>query len=189
MLTEIDVNVRTGKLLQRWRKEAKISQSQMAELLNVTRQTIVLLETGRVNPKLFTIFQYSYHTKHHAIQSIPEIEGSHLSPDQIKVTSAVADRIKSFQSDETHGLSFILFGSHGSDIRAFIHLCAMYLHCPLRDRQGIALQIINNYQIAKEKGEIICPDSFSPNVALVTEAQQKGKQACLEGKESYYIGI
>lgn len=189
MLTEFECNTRTGKLLQKWRKEAKISQAQMADLMNVTRQTIILLETGKVNPKLFTVFQYAYHTKHHASLSISEIEGSHLSPDQIKVTAAVADRIKSFRSDETHGLSFILFGSHGSDIRAFIHLCAMYLHCPLRDRQGIALQIINNYQIAKEKGELVCPDAFLPDEVLVSKAQQAGKKACLEGKESYYIGI
>lgn len=189
MLTELECNARTGKLLQNWRKEAKISQAQMADLMNVTRQTITLLESGKANPKLFTVFQYAYHTKHRAGLAIPQIEGQHLSSDQVSICAALSDRIRSFRTDETKGLSFILFGSHGSDIRAFIHLCAMYLHCPLRDRQAIALQIINDYQIAKEKGELVCSEDFAPDESLVSKAQQAGKKACLENKERYYIGI
>lgn len=174
MIPEHEFNERAADLLKRWRKTARISQKEIAQKFGVRRQTITALESGSLNLKLYTLFLYSYFTKQSLDSAFYEILGHHDKNEGL--ASSISDKIKSFRRDESAGLSFIFFGSHGADLRTFIHLCAMYLHLPLYDRQHIALLILNYYEIASARGSLICPDDFRPDVDLVAAAQQNGKE-------------
>lgn len=46
-----------GKRITKVREEKELSQSELARLMNLPRQNINRLETGRVNPKAYTIFE------------------------------------------------------------------------------------------------------------------------------------
>lgn len=43
--------------IKEYRKELKITQEELAELVDVTRQTIIALEQGRYNPSLILAYK------------------------------------------------------------------------------------------------------------------------------------
>lgn len=45
--------------IQDLRKEKRITQEELAEICNVTRQTIISLENGRYNPSIFLAYKIS----------------------------------------------------------------------------------------------------------------------------------
>ena len=56
------------------RKEQKITQDKLAELVDVTRQTIIALEQGKYNPSLKLSYQIKKALKQEYIEDIFEFE-------------------------------------------------------------------------------------------------------------------
>ena len=189
MLTEREFNFRAAEILQRWRKEADMTQDQMADAMNCVRRTIASIESGMTNLKLYTIYRYAEIT-HHAIDILSaELNGIKNTDSASKAAAAIIDRISTFTPDEVLGVFFIFFGDHNSNLRAFIHLCSAYLHLPMRDKHILTALIINCYENAIKTGEVSCPDGFHPDLSLLSHAQEKGREAFLSGKDTYHIDI
>jgi len=56
------------------RKELKMTQEELAEAVNVTRQTIIALEQGRYNPSLILAYKVTKALKKEYIEDIFELE-------------------------------------------------------------------------------------------------------------------
>ena len=56
------------------RKDLKMTQEELAEAVNVTRQTIIALEQGRYNPSLILAYKVTKALKKEYIEDIFELE-------------------------------------------------------------------------------------------------------------------
>jgi putative transcriptional regulator len=62
------------KKIKEYRKELKITQEELAEAVNVTRQTIIALEQGRYNPSLILAYRITKALKREYIEEVFELE-------------------------------------------------------------------------------------------------------------------
>jgi len=56
------------------RKELKMTQEELAESVNVTRQTIISLEQGRYNPSLILAYKITRALKRRFIEEVFDLE-------------------------------------------------------------------------------------------------------------------
>jgi len=58
--------------IKEYRKELKMTQEELAEAVDVTRQTIIALEQGRYNPSLILAYKVTKALKKEAIEEVFE---------------------------------------------------------------------------------------------------------------------
>ena len=189
MVSEFDFDTQVSQILAKWRKEAGLTQEDIARKLDVTRRTIVSLENGEKHLKFFTIFQWAEATRRSIEKLTAELWGISHTGDLDRMAKALIDRVALFTPDEIKGVYFIFFGDHKSDLHAFIQLCVAYLQCPMRDKQSITLQIINNYRNAALRDELVQPDDARPDIDLLSHAQEQGRKAFIDDRDTYDIKL
>lgn len=60
--------------IKEYRKELKITQEELAETVEVTRQTIIALEQGRYNPSLILAYRITKALKKRYIEDVFDLE-------------------------------------------------------------------------------------------------------------------
>ncbi|MDI6724432.1 MAG: helix-turn-helix transcriptional regulator [Methanobacterium sp.] len=60
--------------IKEYRKELKMTQEELAEAVDVTRQTIIALEQGRYNPSLILAFKVTRALKRRYIEEVFDLE-------------------------------------------------------------------------------------------------------------------
>ena len=60
--------------IKEYRKELKITQEELSEAVDVTRQTIIALEQGRYNPSLILAYRITKALKKKYIEEVFELE-------------------------------------------------------------------------------------------------------------------
>jgi len=60
--------------IKEYRKELKMTQEELAEAVEVTRQTIIALEQGRYNPSLILAYRITKALKREYIEEVFELE-------------------------------------------------------------------------------------------------------------------
>ncbi|MEN4017524.1 MAG: helix-turn-helix transcriptional regulator [Methanobacterium sp.] len=60
--------------IKEYRKELKMTQEELAESVNVTRQTIISLEQGRYNPSLILAYKITRALKRRFIEEVFDLE-------------------------------------------------------------------------------------------------------------------
>lgn len=60
--------------IKEYRKELKMTQEELAEVVDVTRQTIIALEQGRYNPSLILAFKVTRALKRRYIEEVFDLE-------------------------------------------------------------------------------------------------------------------
>ncbi len=64
--------------IKEYRKELKITQEELAEVVDVTRQTIIALEQGRYNPSLLLAYKIKKALKREYIEDIFDLENAEI---------------------------------------------------------------------------------------------------------------
>jgi putative transcriptional regulator len=64
--------------IKEYRKELKITQEELAESVDVTRQTIIALEQGRYNPSLILAYKITKALKRKYIEEVFELDDVEL---------------------------------------------------------------------------------------------------------------
>lgn len=64
--------------IKEYRKELKMTQEELAEAVDVTRQTIIALEQGRYNPSLILAYKVTKALKKEYIEDIFVLENERL---------------------------------------------------------------------------------------------------------------
>lgn len=62
--------------IKEYRKELKMTQEELAEAVDVTRQTIIALEQGRYNPSLILAYRITKALKRGYIEEVFELENT-----------------------------------------------------------------------------------------------------------------
>lgn len=60
--------------IKQYRKELKMTQEELAEAVDVTRQTIIALEQGRYNPSLILAYRVTKALKRRYIEDVFSLE-------------------------------------------------------------------------------------------------------------------
>lgn len=60
--------------IKEYRKELKMTQEELAEAVDVTRQTIIALEQGRYNPSLILAYRITKALKRRYIEEVFELD-------------------------------------------------------------------------------------------------------------------
>ena len=60
--------------IKQYRKELKMTQEELAEAVDVTRQTIIALEQGRYNPSLILAYRVTRALKRRYIEDVFSLE-------------------------------------------------------------------------------------------------------------------
>lgn len=64
--------------IKEYRKELKITQEELADAVDVTRQTIIALEQGRYNPSLLLAYKIKNALKREYIEDIFDLENAEI---------------------------------------------------------------------------------------------------------------
>ncbi len=64
--------------IKEYRKELKMTQEELADAVDVTRQTIIALEQGRYNPSLILAYRITKAIKKEYIEEVFELEGTEI---------------------------------------------------------------------------------------------------------------
>lgn len=81
--------------------------------------------------------------------------------------------------------NYIAFGNHGSNFEPQLAEFVALDHLPLDYRVAIVKNIITFYNMAKARGELICPDHIEPDIDTLVDAIRKGLEAVGQGRNSY----
>lgn len=60
--------------IKEYRKELKMTQEELAEVVDVTRQTVIALEQGRYNPSLILAYKITKVLKRRYIEEVFDLE-------------------------------------------------------------------------------------------------------------------
>lgn len=183
-LPEFEYDLRIGRVLTRWRKEKKITQSEMADLIGTARQSIINIEKGNTHTKSYTIYKWAKITKQNPDTVYDEIEDQDRDYDDL--LKKILSGTRNFTKDMLEAVGEIMTERRGN-LRAILNVFVMYLRCPMRDRANLTLLILNCYKAELARGDIV-KKNFMPDIELVQKYQESGMNAWINGKDKYEEG-
>lgn len=188
-MNESECDKRLGAIFGRWRTEAHITQEQMARHLGCDRRTVINLENGdgKSKAKFYTAFRYAEITGHEVENVAHELRGIKLDNEDKRLLEQIKAKYGTFSSDMIKCCHFVLCGKHGSNLKAFMHLCVMYLKLPMKYKQILTQTTLSFYEMSKVHGELILPEECVPDFEFVEKCQEFGKQAAYENHNDYRI--
>lgn len=181
-----------AEMFRNSRDVAKLSQSKIAKKLGVSKRTVQNWEAGFSSPTIHMTIQwfralgiplYPYLMRIlHPQDTNKLIEGS---ADDETCRNALMTYVKEMPIDQCRKLLYASYGSHGSNPYGVLEMITAYLHIPLSMRLNIAQSVITNYEICKAHGLLQNQDSILPNFDTLRDCSEAGRDAVLEGKNSY----
>ena len=183
---------RLALALQRARQEGGKSQEYMGFELQVARKTIQNWEKGVSSPSfdqciawfkalnvapLPYLFQYVF----------PDMDGIKSKDNDEKLRQSLITLVRSLPPEGVRQLLFLFYGEHGSSPRGVLNMINAHLQTPLPNRVTQAGVILHNYEIASQRGELVCPNNIKPNVDLLKQALSEGEKAVIERKDNYIL--
>lgn len=181
-LPEFEFDMIIGRTLQKWRKEKKITQKEMADKLGTARQSIINIEQGATHTKSYTIYKVAHITGKDPSDIYTDIEDEENNHERLLLH--ILKSTKRFTFDMLQAVNDIIEEAKRGNLRAILHLFSMYLRLPMRDRQNLALLALNCYKTALSRNEIEKRD-FMPDIDIVEKSQESGWKAAINNKESY----
>lgn len=102
-----------------------------------------------------------------------------------ELESGLIDFLHSLTPAQKERLYFIFCSEHGSAPEGLLEMVDAHLHTPLRDRYKIASSILLNYQMALANKEAVCTGEADPNIEILSDSINKGKEAIINGQNGY----
>lgn len=168
------------------------SREYMANQLGVAKKTIFNWERGVSSPSFFQSLEWFRVLK---IDPIPEYI-SFVYPAQMDVKPTDSDwkveeafhlLIKEIGIKEKRALLYLYKGKHGSSPYSVLQLLLAHLHLPMSLRINDACNVNTNYKLAKELGQLVCPENIQPDLSNFRNSIDKALESC-KAKEDRYIG-
>lgn len=175
------------------RLEAGKSQEWLAAELGVSRHSITNWESGISSPSFFMTAEWfralGINPTKYFLQFFnpKEVKGIKASDSDEKIEKALYKLVGELPIEDKRRLLYILYGSHQSNPLGVLSMITADLHTPIQQRISIARTIIDNYEIAEQRGELIETDHIMPNLDLVKECVEKAKVAAIKGIKGYNI--
>ena len=167
------------------------SQEYMANYIGVARKTIQNWESGVSAPNFVQGTQWfealGINPLPYFLQYIyPEtMAGIKASDSDEKIEAALQQVIADLPIEGKRQLLYLFFGKHGSSPNAALNLLTAHLQVPIKDRIIQATSVIENYEIERDLGNLVCPEHIQPDVDKIRNAINGAKNAVRDNKESY----
>lgn len=184
----MDRREKIAEVLKRTRTDAGVSMEEMARRMKVSKKTIQNWESCVGCPPLDLSLEWFSVLKVQPIpyylQLIYDVNLDAETKDK-DVENALISIIKELTPAHKRQLLYCLFAHHGSSPSSILEMVTAHLHTPLRDRINIALAIVNNYKLARAKGEIIVPGVALPDMDNLETALHHATEAAIMGDNEY----
>ncbi len=185
-----NIDDRLPKLLYTARKEAGRSQEYMSLEMGLARRTVQNWEKGVSTPSISQVMAWfavlGTAAWPYLLQYVyPEVSGIKGSDETEKIRRAFMAIIPELPDSAVRQLMYLFYGDHGSSPRAVLALMNAHLQTPMKDRVTQAGVIIRNYELAKIKNELTGPDHVQPDVKMLNDALEAGRQAVINDKKGY----
>lgn len=86
---------------------------------------------------------------------------------------------------EKRQLLFLMSGKHGSSWYALLQMLTAHCHTSMQCRVGTARIVLENYEMQKETGELVCTDNVAPDLDVLRRAVERGKSAAQQKRPGY----
>ena len=189
--SRIDRVKRFSKIWWQSRADAKKSQEYMALSLGVSKKTIQNWEKGTSSPDLFQGCEWFRvlglnPMPYYLAFLYPDTFGTPQAFDnEDAVEKALILLIRQSSAAEKKELLFLMSGHHGSSWHSLLQMFTAHCHCSLRSRVTAARTILENYEMDKACGAMVCPDNVQPDMKMLHHAVEEGKQSVFNQLSGY----
>ena len=182
---------RFSKIWSMSRTESGKTQEYMANCLGVSKKTIQNWENGVTSPDLFMGSEWF---KALGINPIPYYLAfiypdmfDSLTPedDDEEIEKALMALIKQSTNMEKRELLYLMAGNHGSSWYSLLQMFTAHCHTSMKSRVNIARNILDSYEMEYETGDLVCTDNIMPDLSILSNAVEAGKQSVINGLDGY----
>lgn len=190
MKTKEELRLGCAEMLKNLRIKHGLSKFKMSVIAEVNEHTWNKYETGMSAPSVPEFVALFDELGDDALKTVLD----YIYPEVYKANEDPRDKMIHYLHDLANDrfvqdLDYLCFGEHGSNILPQLELFTMLDHLPMKDRYEISHMIMNKYEMAKAQGTLINPDVSVPDLALIQDATEKGKEAVYQGRNSYTTSV
>lgn len=182
---------RFTKIWTESRADAKKTQAYMAEGLGVSKKTIQNWENGVSSPDLFSGSEWFRllglnPLPYYLAYLFPELfDGIVPDDEDDTIEEALMLLIQNSTPVEKRQLLYLMAGRHGSSWYSILQMFTAHCHTGLKSRVNAARLILENYEMDKQTGKLVCPDNIQPDLTMLENAVEEGKRAVLKSYSGY----
>lgn len=183
--------LRFSKIWWKSRSDAGKSQEYMSLSLGVSKKTIQNWEKGISSPDFFQTTEWfrvlGLNPFHYYLEFLyPWIFSSDEKDDE-EIEKALLELIRNSSHMEKKQLLYLMSGDHGSSWYSLLQMFTAHCHTSMQSRVSAARIITENYEMEEKTGKLVCPDDVRPDLIMLNESINQGKQAALEAKKGYTV--
>lgn len=184
---------RFSKIWWRSRADAGVSQEYVAIGVGVSRKTVQNWEKGISSPDLF---QASEWFNVLGLNPLPyfldfifpqDVDGIKSKDDDKRIDEALKQLIEQLPAAGKRQLLYMLYGNHGSSPNAVLNLMNAHLQAPLKDRIVHAAMIVENYELEKMLGNLVCPSNIQPDIKMLRTSMENARTTVEKHRSGYHM--
>lgn len=176
-------------MLRESRMESGKTQKFMAKSMGKSIGTIQNWESGYGSPNMIDIMEWFDCIGINPLRYILNF----IHPDEYKNLDSIDEFKKSLNTymndiasdDEVRKISFNVYGNTGSSWHSQLDMLTALNHLPLHYRVLIAQQIYDAYMICESTNKLVNTDHVKPNVDVLHDAIEKGRESAKKGHHGY----
>ena len=189
----IDRAKRFSKIWWRSRADAGVSQEYVAIGVGVSRKTVQNWEKGTSSPDLF---QASEWFNVLGLNPLPyfldfifpqEVDGIRGNDEDKRICEALRQLVEQLPAAGKRQLLYMLYGNHGSSPNAVLNLMNAHLQAPLKDRIVHAAMIVENYELEKLLGNLVCPSNVQPDIGMLKTSIENARTTVEKHRSGYHM--
>ena len=184
-------NKRFAKIWSLSRSDAGKTQEYMASGLGVSKKTIQNWEKGVSAPDLYEGSEWfrvlgSNPMPYYLAFLYPWLfDGITPEDDDQDIEQTLLFLVKNMTAVEKREMLYLMAGRHGSPWYSMLQMFTAHCHCSLRSRVTAARTILENYEMDKACGAMVCPDNVQPDMKMLHHAVEEGKQSVFNQLSGY----
>ncbi|MCQ2527449.1 MAG: helix-turn-helix domain-containing protein [Lachnospiraceae bacterium] len=184
---------RFSKIWWRSRADAGVSQEYVAIGVGVSRKTVQNWEKGISSPDLF---QASEWFNVLGLNPLPyfldfifpqDVDGIKGNDEDKRIDEALKQLIEQLPAAGKRQLLYMLYGNHGSSPNAVLNLMNAHLQAPLKDRIVHAAMIVENYELEKMLGNLVCPSNIQPDIKMLRTSMENARTTVEKHRSGYHM--
>lgn len=192
MISKHEIRSGIAELLHTLRTKRGLSKSKMADRLYIDDKTWSRYETGETAPSIDDFIWMLNELQEDVLRPVLDL----LYPDTYKsldndvdiqqLRRAASHYITHIASERTvRELDFILFGHHGSSVESQMQEFTIIEHLPMQYRMIIAKMVLQFWNLAKSRNELISTDKIMPDIELFRDGIIKAEEATKNFRNFY----
>lgn len=184
---------RFSKIWWRSRADAGVSQEYVAIGVGVSRKTVQNWEKGISSPDLF---QASEWFNVLGLNPLPyfldfifpqNVDGIKSKDEDKRIDEALKQLIEQLPAAGKRQLLYMLYGNHGSSPNAVLNLMNAHLQAPLKDRIVHSAMIVENYELEKMLGNLVCPSNIQPDIKMLRTSMENARTTVEKHHSGYHM--